>query len=505
LAGRLHRSLAIFSVTTFLLAIFHGLVCLEAVDDGFVESGRVYSGNLPPERSASYRVRLPEAGSLLVVCIDALGASFKLNVSGPISEASTNIVYYRAPYLYYVLDEGVGIIEVRNLSLNSTLTYKFYVDVTTPLLDGLRSFKSIPLESGVVSFSLNLRKGDRVEVYASLKGISNVSLEVYTLYYELAKGSLSYMLVLYKSSKEALSFEADLEGRYYLLVRSEEGEGIVSVTCSVKGSILGQSWFWIIPLLLSIPITLAFASMVDLKRMGGLPAHKRYILMSIYVSIPTIASLTATVGAYTYKASIYIPLLQLSTILYGLTGTIRLYGAILDRMEGTAVCQYCGTVVDIRVNLCCGVRVKPITLSWYLTAPSTALLLLLVGLSLKVSGLESDLLLLTAAGGAAGSLLSWYLNRKLDKWGALKHLGIGLTFSALSPIIVLTLIGILGPVLRPVELWRGVSYARIRIAPPVLPITFYIFFGLLVTIAMIYFVIEARVIARSRLNRSSNT
>jgi hypothetical protein len=499
LAGRLRRSLAILSVVTFLLAILHGLVCLEVVDDGFVESGRVYSSSLPPEGSASYRVRLPEAGSLLAVCIEASESSFKLNVSGPISEVSTNIVYYRAPYLYYVLDGGVGVIEVRNLGLNSTLTYRFYVDVTTPLLDGLRSFKSIPLEGGVALFSLNLRKGDRVEVHASIKGISNVSLEVYTLYYELAKDSLSYMLVLYKFSKgEVLSFEADLEGTYYLLVRSEEGEGIVSVTCSVEGSILGQSWFWIIPLLLSIPITLGFASTVDLKRMGKLPPRKRYILMSIYTSIPTIASFTATVGAYTYRASVYIPLLQLSTILYGLTGALRLYGAILDRMEETAICQYCGKVVDIRVNLCCGVRVKPITLSWYLAAPSIALLLLLVGLSLKVSGLESDLLLLTAVGGAAGSLLSWYLNRKLDKWGALKHLGIGLTFSALSPIIVLTLIGILGPVLRPVELWRGASYARIRIAPPALPITFYTFFGLLVAIAMVYFTIEAKVIARSR-------
>jgi hypothetical protein len=476
------------------------------MDNGFVESGRVYSGSLPPEGFASYRVRLPEAGSLLAVCIEVSGALFKLNVSGPINEAPTNIVYYRAPYLYYVLDGGVGVIEVRNLSLNSILTYRFYVDITASLLDGLRSFKSIPLEGGVASFGLNLRKGDRVEVHASPKGMLNVSLEVYTLYYELAKGSLSYMLVLYKSSKgEALSFEADLEGTYYLLVRSEEGEGIVSVTCSVEGSILGQSWFWITPLLLSIPITLVFASTVDLKRMGKLPPHKRYTLMSIYASIPTIASLAATVGAYTYRVSIYIPLLQLSTILYGLTGALRLYGAILDRMEETAVCQYCGKVVEVRVNLCCGVRVKPITLSWYLTAPSTALLLFLVGLSLKVSGLEYDLLLLTASGGAAGSLLSWYLNRKLDKWGALKHLGIGLTFSALSPIIVLTLIGILGPVLRSVELWRGASYARIRIAPPALPITFYIFFSLLAAIAMIYFTIEARAIARSGWNRSSTT
>lgn len=87
MADRLCRSLAIFSVLIFLLAILHGLVCLEAMDNGFVESGRVYSGSLPPEGFASYRVRLPEAGSLLAVCIEVSGALFKLNVSGPINEA----------------------------------------------------------------------------------------------------------------------------------------------------------------------------------------------------------------------------------------------------------------------------------------------------------------------------------------------------------------------------------------------------------------------------------
>ncbi|MEM2740393.1 MAG: hypothetical protein QXQ29_06300 [Candidatus Bathyarchaeia archaeon] len=496
MTDRFYMSLAVFSAFILL----HGLVYgFGAVDDEFIESGRIYSGSLPPDGSISYKVRLQEAESLLVVHIEALEGMFKLNVSGLISEASTNIVYYRAPYLYYVVGDGVGSLELRNTGVNSTLTYRFYVDTTTPLKDGLRISKPICLEGGIASFSLDLKRGDRVEVRASPIGITGLSLEVYTLYYELAKGSLGYMLVLYKAVEDGkLSFEADLEGVYYILVRSKEGEGVVLVACEIEESMLGQNWFWIIPLCLSIPATLGFTSIVKLNDVRKLPPPKRYISMGIYTSIPTIISFISTAGAYTYKAPIYIPLLQTSTALYGLTTAYRLYGAILDRLEETAICQYCGKIVDLKVNLCCGVRVKSIGLPWYLTAPSIALLLFLVGLSLKVLGLDLDLLALTVAGGVAGSFLSWYFNRRLDLWGALKLLCAGLIFSALSPIIVLLLIGLIGPVMRPVELWRGASYARIRVTNPTLPITFYIFFSLIVAIAMIYFIVEARTIAKNR-------
>lgn len=496
MAGRLYIPLAVFSAFILL----HGLVCsFEAVDDEFIESGRIYSGSLPPEGSISYKVRLPQADSLLIVHIEALEGMFKFNVSGSINEASTNIVYYRAPYLYYVVDDGIGWLELRNTSVNSTLTYRFYIDITTPLNDGLRILKPICLEGGVASFILNLNKGDKVEVQASPIGIKDLSLEVYTLYYELAKGSLGYMLVLYEAVEDGkLNFEADLEGVYYILVRSKKGEGMVLIACKIEESMLSQNWFWIIPLWLSIPATLGFTSMLSLNDVRKLPSPKRYISMSIYTSIPTIISFISTAGAYTYRAPIYIPLLQISTILYGLTVAYRLYGAILDRLEETAICQYCGKIVDLKVNLCCGVRVKSISLSWYLAAPSVALLLFLVWLSLKVLSLDPNLLVLTVAGGVIGSLLSWYFNRRLDTWGALKLLFIGLIFSALSPIIVLALIELIGPVLRPVELWRGASYARIRITRPALPVTFYVFFSLIVAITITYLIVEARTIVKNR-------
>jgi len=295
MSSRFYLSLAVFSV--FLL--LHGCIYLETVNGEFIDLGRIYSGSLLPEGSRSYMVRL-QADSLLVVHIEALGGMSRFNISGPISEASTNIVYYRAPYIYYVLRDGIGWIELRNTSMNSTLTYKFYVDVSTPLRDCLRVSKPICLEGGVASFSLNLSKGDRVEVQASPIGISSLSLEVYTLYYELSKDSINYMLVLYEIGGDGrLSFEADLGGVYYLLVRSEKGEGMVSIACKIEKSMLSQDWFWIIPLCLSIPATLVFTSILNLNDVRRLPPPKRYISISIYTSLPTIISLISTVGAYT--------------------------------------------------------------------------------------------------------------------------------------------------------------------------------------------------------------
>jgi len=459
-----------------------------------LEIGKLYLDVLPPVGSRSYSVRPSRTGSLLTVSVESRVAPLELKAYGPLNRTHISIAYSTEPYIFYVRDEGLAKLTFRNHLPNVTVAYSFYLDLSVPLEAGIS--KPILLDGGLVIFHLDLKRADSVSLSVEPSPNLRCKVRVYALYYEVSDKMVQYLLGLHREGSDgSLSFEADAEGRYYIVVESVSGVGVFSVDCEVSSPPWNQGWFWLataaIPSLLA-SLWLSFHA----GRMSRLARPSRYAVLGDGLSLATLASFSSLIGAYSYRVSTLTLLLQLSTLLYGLTLAVKLYGSILDKRKILAVCPYCNKTVDLTVgNYCCGKQVKLVSDIWYLVPAAITLLLFLAGLTLLEAGFRaSNPFYLGVAGGIAGSLVAYILNGKLDRGKSWKLLAIGLAFSALFPIIAATIAsGLLSP---PIEReWPG-RFAWIRIAPPTPPLTVLAAFAAPAALTAYLTITEARELLR---------
>jgi len=325
-----------------------------------LEADRLYSDILRPEGSRLYAVKLLSSGSLLTISIEPEGAPLKIETHGPLNRTAVSIAYYHAPYIYYVREEGLANLTFTSRPLNGTVAYSFYLDLSLPLKAGIS--KPILLDGGLATFHLDLKRGDRVSLSVEPSTDLTLKARVYALYYAVAGETVRYLLGLYKeASGGGLSFEADAEGRYYVVVESAGGVGVFFVDCEVSCPPWNQGWFW--PVAAAVPSVLASLWLsFNAGRVRSLAKPSRYAVLSDGLSLVNLALFSSVAGAYTYRASTLIPLLQLSTLLYGLTLAVRIYGSVLDRREILAVCPVCFKTVDLQAgNYCCGKQVKAVS------------------------------------------------------------------------------------------------------------------------------------------------
>lgn len=202
---------------------------------------------LPPGGYGFYAVKLLSRGYLLTMPIESGGAPLKLEADGPLNRTAISIALLTVPYMYYVREEGSAKLTFRNHLPNVTVAYSFYLDLSVPLKAGIS--KPILLDGGLATFHLDLKRRDRVSLSVEPSPNLKVKVRVYALYYQVADRTVQYLLGLYGEASDGgahLSFEADAEGRYHIVVESVGGVGVFSVECEVSSPPWNQGWFWLV-------------------------------------------------------------------------------------------------------------------------------------------------------------------------------------------------------------------------------------------------------------------
>lgn len=430
-----------------------------------VDKNKIYSDFLFSNKSKLYVIEVQEEKCLLIFSFTTRdeNATLKVNLEGPADRMQLSLSYYPMPYIYYVRSRG----EVRIVITNpqrDVVHYRFFVDVSEPLRDN--NSKILLLDGSRVAFHVDLRRDDKLYLNLNSSNHLHPRIRVFALCYEVVFGKGSYMLCFRKESlNEAFFFEADLGGRYYILVESVKGEGRVSLNNMIASPPWNQDWFWLVSNISFVTIISPFF-IAKIKKARDSKRTASYALTGFYCWFITIGLSTSLIGSFNYGAPTFIPLFYLSVVFYGLSLGMQIYAAHLDRKNTIRICPYCGRRVDVREdNYCCGKTVKNISFAWFLTPLSFSILFFTIGYIIAEQILPQLLgmsLWIGSSGSIIGGIIAWRMNRAIERkpW---KFLAEGILLSFFSPFLTGFLIDMSFPPHIELE-WPG-KLIRIRIAP----------------------------------------
>lgn len=431
-----------------------GTASLENESVTYVQSGKLYADSILPSGSNSYVIEAPrESLASFFLEIDTDEARLGVEAEGPVNRTRVAVVWLPSPHIYYVSNRS----EVRFLITNPQsyiVSYRFYVDISEPLKES--NSKAIPLEGGKAAFHVDLRKDDRLLLELSPTNQPELRIWVFVLYYEILPES-TYKLHLYRRSlHENLHFPADLGRRYYIIVDSVDCVGDFSLASSTYSPPWNQEWFWL-SVLFGFSI-MAF-SLTEIGKIRNLERTPLFSLVSCYSWLTTIGLSVSVVGSFSYGTSIYMPLLDLLILTYGLSHILQIYATHLERKKTTQNCPHCGRRVDLqKVNYCCGRTVRNVSGLWFLLPFSLGLFsfaasyLIFEGVS--TTPFDSSLWA-GGFGSIVGGIIAWWTNRRVYAVGLWKKepkryyipshipfvpiglLVAGMLFSVVTPLSVL--------------------------------------------------------------------
>jgi len=471
----------------------------------YVKSDELYDDFLLPRSSKEYTIEASEKSLLIFfLLVDTEKAGLEVKVEGPADRTRVGVVWPPESSIYYVSNEGEIHILVTNPQAE-IVYYRFYLDISELL--GASGSKTLPLEGGQVAFHIDLRKNDRV----LLNRTGNFSLRtrVFVLYNELVPEGNHYSLYSYgESSYGSSSFAADLGGRYYVIIDSEEGKGALSLTKSIASPPWNQEWFWLAVLFVFSIVATFLANIMQVR---GLDRTLAVTLVSYYLWLLTIGLFVSVIGSFSYGTSICMPLSILFLVSYGLSHGLQLYISSLDRKKTTERCPYCGSIVDLRTdNYCCGHIVKRISVAWFLMPLSLSFFFF--GISYLVFSIEflENSFLGGSLGSIVGGFTAWWINRTIYRVRSWKQdinrfnipsylpfmaagfLVEGIIFSLVSPFLISFLLEMF--FMQHTELLSTQSYVwtRERVAVLTLPLHITLTSILLCIVLAFFVVIESR-------------
>jgi len=443
-----------------------------------IDTDVLYLDSVPPNASKIYSIEASGGSVLmLLVRIDSKEAELEVKFKGPVDEMVLNVAYVPSPYIYYVRTNGEVNISMTNSRMDNPVNLRFFVDLSDPLQPDNSKF--IPLEGGPAVFHVDLKKGDDVSLNLVSSGL-HLDLRAYALCEEWVKNlGWRYMLASHtESSNKTLYFTADLEGRYYIIVKSVKDAGTFSLTSMITSPFWNQKWFWLACITLFISVISSWF-VPRIRMFLSLEKAALCCVLSSYFWFITLALFSTLIGVFNYAPSVLrIPLFQLSILFYGLSLGIHVYSSYLGRKKTVAVCPYCGKEVNLKKsNYCCGKQIEKFSEGWYLAPLSFSLLFFIIG-SFGF-GEISDPMRWGMGGSILGGIVAWLINKNLSgnkSWGILT---LGIIFSFLFPFFIKFLIIL---VFQPhIEVDYPGQVLRIRISPSTLPLGVTIAFVILAT------------------------
>jgi len=445
-----------------------------------IEKNKLYSDFLFSNGSKVYVIEVPEENPILIFffTIDTENATLEVKLEGPVDRMSLSLVYDPMPYIFHVGSKGEVRIIITNPQGNAVY-YGFFVDISEPL--GNSNSKILPLEGGQVGFHVNLRRDDGVFLNIDNSNQLDLRIRVFALCYEVVRGEGSYMLCFLRESlNKKLYFTADLGGRYYILVESVKGEGMVSLKSVITSPPWNQEWFWLVFNIAFITIISPFF-ITRIKRAENLERSVLHALISYYCCFIAIGLSASLIGSFNYGAPISIPLFYLFIFFYGLSLGIQIYAAHLDRKKTIGICPYCGRKLNIKKdNYCCGKMVKNISTAWFLMPLSLGFLFFIVSYIIFQWILPKFIrtsLWMGSLGTFIGGIIAWWINRNIHRKKPWEFFAVGAIFSIFSPL----LIGFpMDMSFRPhIELELPSKFVRTRIAQSTLPLGIIFAFAIL--------------------------
>ena len=448
-----------------------------------VSNNTLYADSLSPGSSRSYTIDSPEK-SLLMLYVKTHTRDARLDLRFQGSGGRTSVAFPSFPegvegYFYYVNTRCNVNITITNLEEDKAVSYSFFLDLSSPLKD--RNVKRIPLEGCPVAFHVDLKKDDEISINFPSEG-SIVKAECYSLYYIRERRFTGYILKPYaKSSEKTLKFTADLGGRYYIIAVPSENVESLTITSILISPVWNQEWFWPTASMLLIAVS-SWLSVTKIRNLKISDKAAKYTLFSVYFAVLTMILFFCTIGAYDY-GNFASPHLMVSSILaYGLSLAIQVYAAYLSRKSYIVICPYCYKKVDLEESsFCCGRRIHKVSQMWYLAPAAFSLLLLLLFYSISYFALisrEGTILELKnmpfwmgGAGCVLGGIVSWWINRKVEKKKSRLFLIVGFALGFFFPLLMIFLVevtGIFKPVFR-VEVFPQAGVFRLLVRMNVLP------------------------------------
>jgi len=366
---------------------------------------------LPPNGSKTHKIGVLEYSLLLMsLRIDTVGSRLEVIVE----EARNNKTIERChvpdisdTYIYYIVDQGEVYVTLINVQKDSNVTYRLLIDTSDPL--GADNSKSVPVESGLVAFHLDLKKDDGVSLRLDSHPDAQFGMKVYAPYYRVSPSVAGYMLRSYtESSKETLDFTADLEGRYYIILESVKNVGRFSLVSEINSPYWNQWWFW--PLVGISAVALVSSWLLGkISILRGLGKRRFSIVSGNYCFLVTLVLWLSTMGGYAYRIP-NLPLFYFSTLFLGLGLGLRAFAAYLDRK-----------------------RVTDVSRLWYLAPIDFAILSFLI--CVLFLGFEfSDWW--GGAGSIIGGFIAFVISKDADTRRAWGFLGVGISFFFLFPYLV---------------------------------------------------------------------
>ena len=336
-------------------------------------------------------------------------AKLKVNVEDSSSNSIIEECY--APelsgnHVYYIVNESELILRFTNLH-TSKVNYKFFVDTSDPLRDN--NSKSIPLADGLVAFHVDMKKDDSMTLNLISPPASSFIMSVFTPHYRITGEIVGYMLRSYTTkSNKTLSFTADLEGRYYIIIRSVKSKGAFHLLSKSESPYWNRWWFW--PAICVLAVAAATSLLlIKINMIKDLDNLQKYIVLSDYCLFITLILWSSSIGAYLYRNSLLMVLFYSSIFSLGTGSIFRVY-----------------------VNHLYVKKTSKVSNSWYLIVISFGILFFIIctlffGLILEWwSGM----------GCLIGGVTAWIFTEKTDKNKARNLAVFGAVLTLLFPFVI---------------------------------------------------------------------
>ncbi len=381
----------------------------------YTEKNKLFNDYLMPSYLKKYAIRVSERSLLIfVLFIDTEKAVLEVNVDGLVNKTRISALWLSQSYIYYVKNDGEAFISVMNPQ-SYPVYFRFYVDTSEPLSDV--NSKLLPLEGSQVAFHIDLRKDDKVLLNISYADHINPRYTVFALYNEFSSRESVYSLYQYEqSSYGTSSFTANLGGRYYIIIDSNEGKGVFSLSKSITSPPWNQEWFWLLILIVFF-IIVTFLTKINIFGIKNLERSTTFAFLACYFGLLTIGMLISVAGTFSYGTTIYMQLFYFLIFLFMLSHTLQIYASYLDRKKIIEKCQICGREVDIHEeNYCCGKIVKKISVTWFFLPLSFSFLFFVIGYLISESFFHSLLnysFWVGSFGSIVGGVIGWWINKTL--------------------------------------------------------------------------------------------
>lgn len=471
----------------------------------------LYRDDLEFNTSKRYKINIKK-NSIIVFCMKVEeGAEPELKIEGdisPVSLASPPFPHDIIGRLYYANNDGEIGLFVRNLQREKILKYSFFLDISEPL--NANTIKKIPLDGGSVGFHIDLKGDDEIFIKFNSNLRSFIDAKVYNLYYIYSSDYQGYLLKSFKDSlNNSLNFQSDHQGRYYILITSNQIITSLHLTYILSSSPWSHELFW--PFLIifclvitSIPFIFLFNKRKDLEPM------EKYTSFASYSSLITLVLFCNLAGAYNTRSPVLMIIFYSSIVLYSISLGLQIYASYLRVASPFITCPHCLKRIDSRLTtFCCDRMIKRVSNNWYFEPVAFGLLFFLVYSSASYSTitrfaielpvLPETTLWVGGIGCLFGGIVAWRINRDADRKKSWSFIIIGIALSILFPlflslILYLDFVGVFEP-MKDVELvYPNVVRLLVRVnALPRIPQGTLLIFGVIVSFLSYLLICQVRI------------